>query len=135
MAQSTRTDKTSRKCIRCKKTKPNNEHNFKRKKSTMNLADSIDVMCRDCRNKQYSKAENEKRKTTRRPTMIECRNRNCTKMVDKIGFKLYCTDECRHDQTSHNAKMKRKDEIALKGSTKPIPQKFLERGKIYGVDY
>ena len=122
-------------CIRCKVEKINNGYNFKKTKSTMGLADSFDIVCRRCRDIAYSSIENEKRKKFKRPTIVVCKNRNCDKEIRKVGFKFYCSDECRKDQCLYDAILIRAGKKEMSGVKKPIDSKWLKRGAISGVDY
>ena len=123
-----------KKCIRCKRKKTNNGYNFKITKSKMGLADSIDIVCKKCRGITPNQKQNAKRKK-RRENLVVCKNRNCEHMVDKIGFKLYCSDACRLDENNRLLRERLFDEKGMNKIVREIPQKFLVRGAISGVHY
>ena len=123
-----------KKCIRCKIEKSNNGYNFIRKKSTIGLADSIDRVCKRCRGITSNAKQNAKRKK-RRENLVACKNQNCNQMVDKIGFKFYCSETCRIDENNRKLRKRLEMDKEMGKIKREIPSKFLVRGAISGVDY
>ena len=135
MAQSTRIETGTRKCLRCDIIKYNTTEFFSRTKSTIGLKYSVDRICKRCRNIEKSARYNKMRRDAHKPVVIICKNRKCGNEVTKVGFKLYCDDECRIEQKRFETNERKRAGAISRDTKEPIPEKFLVRGKISGVDY
>lgn len=92
----------------------------------------FDDVCIQCRKKANSRNQNMKRKKTK-GILDQCRNRNCSNEILRVGFKHFCSDECRMSENKM-IKLDRSEE-SKQQIKKAIDPKFLVRGPIYGVHY
>ncbi len=122
-----------RTCLRCEEKKILNIGNFKRREAYLDFKPSYDSICRYCRdkainnNKRYVK----KKKLKRACALIGCINTFET----SVGTKKFCSKKCYKKAYDARLKGERIERDQAKEIGGQIPEKFLVRGKIYGVDY
>ncbi len=125
-------------CLRCKQNKLLNVGNFKKREAYLDFKPSFDRICRQCKQSEYNKKKKVRKYKTKAREEITCALFSCDNefMPTRVDQK-YCCRDCMLVSNGN----KRKDRIKLdkdleKVQTKnKILNKFLVRGKIYGVDY
>ncbi len=125
-------DNKRRKCIRCKQIKVLNGYVFKKTKSKIGLAPSFDRVCVQCRKNEQNKEQN-KHKRGVTPKLKQCKYRECTNTIRRVGFKYFCSDDCRRLEGMLDAQ-DRRDETN-QTPRKKIDERFLKRGNIHYEGY
>ena len=118
-------------CSDCGGSKVLNGYVFYRLK-TFSKKKIFDDVCIECRKKDHSYEQNLKRRKLDGVPDV-CKNRNCSNKILRVGFKTYCSSECRVEENMLVKKEERKD--IKKIARKEINIKYLVRGRISGVDY
>jgi len=124
-----------RKCLRCKEEKKLVKANFGKRQRDKRFEPSWDRICLDCRSAELGMDKEELREN--KPLKLRtCRNPNCSIKINRHDNKVYCSEECLEEARLIRIQEK-KTETRIKNeeNQEKIPEKYLVRGRIYGVDY
>ncbi len=125
-------------CTKCKESKLLTIGNFKRREAYLYFKPLFDNICRKCRDLASSNEGNKRKYNSKAKKEIECESQYC-EIVFLPGRtdQRFCSRSCRLLHNNRGYKDKRKAEHIMleEQGTKQIPEKFLKRGRIYGVDY
>ncbi len=127
-----------KRCIRCKELKPKTIGNFKRRESYLSFKPDFDRICRECKDKEENAREPTRVYKAKKRQKKVCESEECEQtFVATRSDQRYCGRDCMLAMKGKkNTEKLQQERIELaRNPKKEIPQKFLVRGKIYGVDY
>ncbi len=123
-------------CIRCGKFKTLNTRNFKKREPYLYFDAVFDRMCKICRDRYDEKTMPLENENNKEHEPRECRREDCNVVfTPRRDDQVFCKRTCGMLHRRAKNKEGKAERTKKRNSGEGIPNKFLVRGKIYGVDY